>query len=196
MAINITQFAPPARVSSLVWDENMTASAGKKFIGDLVGNVTGKLNRTVEIINSGTDTLVNPIHVDGTGLGIPIRYYWTDLLQSQLSYYTIVFNNSYSLPASYSLPMSVTVVGNDSWSHMATLTITCYNTAGVSIYTKSVSASGAAGTKTSTDTAILPTDTYYFELTPTYSSGGNGSYNDGFVGPIMGNTPLMDNITP
>lgn len=41
MAINITQFAPPSRVSSLVWDKNMEPPAGKVFEGDLVGNVTG-----------------------------------------------------------------------------------------------------------------------------------------------------------
>jgi hypothetical protein len=41
MAINITQFAPPSRVSSLVWDKNMEPPAGKVFEGDLVGDVTG-----------------------------------------------------------------------------------------------------------------------------------------------------------
>ena len=41
MGINISQFNPPATVSNLVWDDDMTAGAGKIFRGDLSGNVTG-----------------------------------------------------------------------------------------------------------------------------------------------------------
>lgn len=47
MAINITQFAPPGKVSTLVWDKDMEAGAGKIFKGDLTGNVTGDLTGNV-----------------------------------------------------------------------------------------------------------------------------------------------------
>ena len=57
MAINITQFAPPSRVSSLVWDKNMEPPAGKVFEGDLVGNVTGNVTGNVvgNITNGGVN---------------------------------------------------------------------------------------------------------------------------------------------
>ena len=47
MGINISQFSPPATVSNLVWDDDMTAGAGKIFKGDLTGNVTGDLTGDV-----------------------------------------------------------------------------------------------------------------------------------------------------
>jgi len=50
MAINITQFAPPGKVSTLVWDKDMEAGAGKIFKGDLTGNVTGNLSGKI-IVN-------------------------------------------------------------------------------------------------------------------------------------------------
>ena len=47
MGIGITQFSPPGKVSTLVWDEDMEAGAGKIFKGDLTGNVSGNVNGNV-----------------------------------------------------------------------------------------------------------------------------------------------------
>lgn len=47
MGINITQFAPPGKVSTLVWDGDMTPGAGKKYVGDVAGDVTGDVTGNV-----------------------------------------------------------------------------------------------------------------------------------------------------
>lgn len=65
MGINITQFAPPVKVSNLVWDQNMIPGTGKNFqgnlMGDVVGNLTGDVDGRINITgctwyNTHTDT--------------------------------------------------------------------------------------------------------------------------------------------